>query len=202
LPQYRTPGHRHPPNRKDNDMNGARGANMSDPSPQFQGGGTGMPLANRAVIEERMKTLRSGRARPGRNGDAGRGRGVIPRYAPASRYPGGMSANLAPGCDDAETGPRAVLAMMAAGLAADPPKKARCSDMPGERNAHARARHIRFPDPRTSNGGIGINLSGLGPNSGTVPGRAKRPVTCPGSGDRAPHMTMTSSRRTKGDGRR
>ena len=55
------------------------------------------------------------RARPGRNGDAGRGRGVIPRYALASRYPGGMSANLAPGCDDAETGPRAVLAMMAAG---------------------------------------------------------------------------------------
>src|ERR1700728_4235385 len=62
LPQYGTPGHRHPPNRKDDDMNG-----------------------------------------------------VIPRYALASRYPGGMGANMAPGCDDAETGPRAVLAMMAAG---------------------------------------------------------------------------------------
>jgi hypothetical protein len=183
-------------------MNGARQVQHERSFAAAPGGGTGMPLAARAVKEERMKTLLAGRARPGRTGDAGRGRGVIPRYALASRYPGGMSVNLAPGCDDAETGPRAVLAMMAAGLAADPPKKARCSDMPGERNAHARARHIRFPDPRTSNGGIGINLSGLGPISGPVPCRAKRPVTCPGSGDRAPHMTMTSSRRTKGDGRR
>ncbi len=43
-----------------------------------------------------------------------------------------MSVNLAPGCDDAETGPRAVLAMMAAAEpAADPPKEGECSDMPG-----------------------------------------------------------------------
>src|ERR1700733_6798149 len=42
------------------------------------------------------------------------GKDVIPRYALTPRSPGGMSANMAPGCDDAETGPRAVLAMMAA----------------------------------------------------------------------------------------
>jgi hypothetical protein len=140
LPQYRTPGHRHPPNRKDDNMNGhgmngARQGQHERSVAAAPGDGTGMPLAARAVMEERMKTLLAGRARPGRNGDAGRGRGVIPRYALASRCPGGMSANLAPGCDDAETGPRAVLAMMAAELAADPPKEGEMQGHAGERNA-------------------------------------------------------------------
>lgn len=101
-----------------------------------------------------MKTLLAGRARPGRNGDAGRGRGVIPRYALALRCPGGMSANLAPGCDDAETGPRAVLAMMAAGLAADPPKRrrdavtSRGNAVPGRAKGLSHAR-VLTTGPRT-----------------------------------------------------
>jgi hypothetical protein len=48
------------------------------------------------------------RQRPG-------GRPVVPGYAPASRYPDGMTANLAPQRDDVVPGPRALLAMMAAG---------------------------------------------------------------------------------------
>jgi hypothetical protein len=70
------------------------------------------------------------------NGDDGRGNGVIPRYALAPRCPGGMSANMAPGCDDAETGPRAVLAMTAAA-----PQQPGCS-RPGPAQDHDQfARH-------------------------------------------------------------